>query len=174
MARTLVLLDTWCTMFELPIELERAMLIDFSLEHPRFLISLVPEIGPVIRAHDLGKHDLGDLFAQQTFNSLRERFSTIVSNLIARDLATEIMPTAEDKAFMLRPTPLGQDIAKKLVSSVSIGYRAMCTVLCQAWKSKNLTALATDLRKSLPDESIARARLTEPFSPWVLGLDSND
>lgn len=168
MGRGLLLLDRWASLTARPIDAERAMLVDFSLQYPRVLVPIMPEIVPILRAHDLGKQDLSDLFAQHHFDTMRERFLTVASCLVARNLVDEISEgTTQRDALLLKITPLGTNVAHRFTNSVSIAYRAISDLVCGAWQIRNLETLAADLRKALRDEPLLRAKLREPLAPWM-------
>jgi hypothetical protein len=112
MGRTLILLETWNRQIESPVDIERAILLDFAMQHPRSLQSLVPELDTVVRAHSLKKYDLSDLFAQRHFGTTRERFLATIEDLIARDLVAESPVLADSTSGSLKPTAEGLRVAK--------------------------------------------------------------
>ena len=164
MGRVLLVFDSWHRKGGAALDAERAMLIDFSAQHPRSIVGLVPSVLQVVRAHGLQKTDLADLFAKRHFGSMREGFFAMVADLVSRDLLAE---TSTDKAdLFFAPTESGLAAAARFSSPLAIGLRALCSVLCDEWKRKNVSDLASEIRRTLPDESRMAADLGEPFAPW--------
>jgi hypothetical protein len=169
MGRALLVFDTWYRQAGVPLDAERAMLIDFAAQHPRSIVGLAPSVLQVVRAHGLQKSDLADLFAQRHFGSMREGFLDMVVDLVSRDLLVEAGADKGDVAFA--PTDAGHAAAVRFSSPLAIGLRALCSVLCDEWRRKNVRDLAGDIRKTLPDESRMAASLGEPFAPWLSEVD---
>lgn len=171
MGRALIVFDTWSRNGGGALDVERAMLIDFALQHPRAIRSLVPDLECVIRAHGFQKHDLSDAFAEKHFGVMRERFLAVVADLIARGLLTEISRTEAADQLAMDMTSNGRVVAERFSSALSLGLRAMCSVLSNSWRRRNVRDLATDIRRAIPDESKFAADLREPFARWLVEAD---
>jgi hypothetical protein len=171
MGRALIVFDSWSRGGETALDVERAMLIDFAVQHPRSVRTLVPELDAVIRAHGLQKHDLSDAFAERHFGVMRERFLAVIADLIARDLLVEAAGSGSADQLTLRATEAGRITAGRFSSALSLGLRAMCSVLSDAWRRRNVRDLATEIRKAIPDESQFAADLREPFARWLVEAD---
>src|ERR1700733_10303480 len=89
MGRSLLVMDAWSRMTAGPIEFERAMLIDFALQYPRSVGSLVPSLPAITRAHGIDQADVGVLFAIRRLSGLRESFSLTAGLLLGRNLIDE-------------------------------------------------------------------------------------
>jgi hypothetical protein len=170
MGRALIVFDSWYRAGDIGLDVERAMLIDFAVQHPRSVRALVPELDAVIRAHGLQKHDLSDAFAERHFGVMRERFLAVIADLVARDLLVEGAAGSADQ-ITLEPTEAGRLTAGRFSSALSLGLRAMCSVLSDAWRRRNVRDLATEIRKAIPDESQFAADLREPFARWLVEAD---
>lgn len=171
MGRTLIVFDTWSRAGNSALDVERAMLIDFAVQHPRSVRTLVPELDAVIRAHGLQKHDLSDAFAERHFGVMRERFLAVVADLVARDLLVEAAASGGANQPSLEPTKVGHLTARRFSSALSLGLRATCSVLSDAWRRRSVRDLATEIRKAIPDESQFAADLREPFARWLVEAD---
>lgn len=171
MGRALIVFDTWSRGANAALDVERAMLIDFAVQHPRAVRALVPDLDLVIRAHGLQKHDLSDAFAEKHFGIMRERFLAVVAELVARDLLAEVPGTGSPDQLTLEPTERGRHVAERFSSALSLGLRAMCSVLSEAWRRRNVRDLATDIRQAIPDETQFAADLREPFARWLVEAD---
>lgn len=164
MGRVLLLIDTWWKRFHLPIEVERAILIDFAVQHPRAITTVLPSIAPVMRAHGLEKTDLADLFAQRHFMTRRGTFLVVAADLVARGLLDE---SREKDSTRLQPTEAGQATASRFSGQLSLAIRALSSVICEAWYRKNPVELGVSLESSLPDQSRATSDLLIPFATWL-------
>jgi hypothetical protein len=171
MGRALIVFDSWSRGGDAALDIERAMLIDFAVQHPRSVRTLVPELDAVIRAHGLQKHDLSDAFAEKHFGVMRERFLAVVADLVARDLLAEVSGAGGADQLTLKPTEAGRAVAGRFSSALSLGLRAMCSILSDAWRRRNVRDLATEIRKAIPDESQFAANLREPFARWLVEAD---
>jgi len=170
MGRQLILLDCWSRLVDSPVELERAILMDFALQHPRSVSSLVPGLDVVIRAHGLQDHDLSELFAQRRLRGFRESFLVTSAELLARNLLSED-PTYKAESPGLKITPDGSQIVGRFTSPLSIFLRSAAELISKAWQRRSILALASDIREVLPDESSAIAQLETPFGVWLEDLD---
>ena len=168
MGRGLIIFETWYRQTDAALDVDRAILLDFAVQHPRSVRSLVPDVDAVVRAHGLQKNDLSDLFAQRHFGTIRERFLVVVSDLVARDLLVELPVAPNSDLVGMKPTESGFEIARRFSSPLSLALRAVCSVLCDAWRKRNVRDLANDIRKAIPDESQLAANLAEPFAPWLI------
>jgi hypothetical protein len=167
MGRALLVFDVWSRGGEspAPIDVERAMLIDFAAQHPRSVRTTVPELERVIRAHALQKNDLADAFARGHFGIARERFLSVVTDLIARGLLVT-QPLGDRTALTITET--GRTRASIFRSPLSFGLRAVLEVLCDAWRRRNPSELLLEVRRAIPDESQFAATLREPFARWIV------
>jgi hypothetical protein len=168
MGRVLLLLDGWNRVTDGPLEFERAMLIDFGALHPRSILTIVPELDIVIKAHGLSHVDLSDAFAGRQFGSTREHFMTIVEDLVARDLVSSPDPLDDSRQILLRLTDRASNVVRAFTSPLSLGFRALFEVLCETWKRQNTRNLAADIRRAIPDEAQFAARLRSPFASWLI------
>jgi hypothetical protein len=163
MGRSLLVMDAWAKMTAEPIEFERAMLIDFALQYPRSIGTLVPSVPSITRAHGIERADLGDLFAMRRLSTLRESFSVTTGLLIGRRLVDEGPRVQEDTATMLLITLSGREAARLMSTPLAIALRALAEATCTAWRRRNTTDLRRELRESLPDESLTAADLMNPI-----------
>lgn len=168
MGRVLILFEVWYRQECTPLDLERAILIDFALQHPRSVRHLVPELDVVIRAHGLRQVDFSDLYVQRHFNTTREAFLVIVVDLLARSLLEPLVQDSNAASHAFVPTPTGVQVAQAFSSPFALALRAVSSVLCTSWRKRNLRDLAKKIREDLPDESRRVAALTEPFAGWLL------
>ena len=166
MGRVLVLFDVWERRGGSAVDSERAMLLDFAAQRPRALADLVPDISRVLRAHRLHENDLGDLFAGRQFDMLRERFSAVLTDLLARDLLMEVHEPDETSGARFALTERGRTTAAQFSSALSLGFRAIDEAFCEAWWRKNVADLTAMIRTSLPDEARHIAELGMPLPPW--------
>lgn len=171
MGRALIVLDTWSRGGDAGLDVERAILIDFAVQHPRAVRGLVPELDAVIRAHGLQKHDLSDAFAEKHFGIMRERFLAVVCDLLARDLLVEVSGAGGADQLTLKPTEAGRLVAGRFSNALSLFLRAMCAVLSDVWRRRNVRDLATEIRRAIPDEAQFAADLREPFARWLVEAD---
>jgi hypothetical protein len=164
MGRTLLVFDAWERQIGTPIDIDRAMVIDFAVQHPRSLGDLAP-VASIAAAHGLGQSDLADLFAQRHLGTMRERFTFAVTQLVARRLVEEVRTSGSVTQF--RITDLGREAAGAFSSSLAIAIDAICSRLCEAWQRRRVDDILRDLRQTLPDESRTLAHLAEPFGIWL-------
>ncbi|HYH98770.1 hypothetical protein [Hyalangium sp.] len=141
------------------------MAVDFALQQPRALVSLIPKLATVIRAHGLYAGDLADLFAERNFTAMREGFLQTVSELMSRDLIIEDR-TGNDKDVLIDLTAAGIDIAGRFTSAWAHAMRALAEVFCEAWGRRNAGVLLSDIQRALPDFSRDIAALELPIRAW--------
>jgi hypothetical protein len=165
MGRTVLLLDAWRREEARPISVERAMALDFALQQPRALISLVPKIATVTRAYGLHDGDLAELFAERNFTSMREGFLQTISSLIARDLALEDRTVSDDDVW-IDLTAEGVAKAQRFTCAWAHAMRALAEVFCEAWGRKPSGVLLKDIQRALPDFSRDIAALEFPIRAW--------
>lgn len=168
MGRVLILFDVWSHQEETPLDVERAILLDFALQHPRSVKALLPGLDPVIRAHGLREDDFSDLYARRHFATTREVFLAIIVDLVARGLLAQHLAAPDWASHAYAPMEEGHGAAHAFSSSLALALRAIASVLCASWRRKNVADLARNVRQSLPDESRHAAALTEPFAAWLL------
>lgn len=150
MGRTLLVFESWARHSEVSVELERAMLIDFAVQYPRSIASLLPTVPPIIRAHGIDQADLGDLFAVRRLATLREDFSTVLVMLTSRHLVDEGVKSSS-AAFTI--TAEGRHAASAFSSPLALAIRALADALCMAWKRSSVDSLRSQIRDALPDAS---------------------
>jgi hypothetical protein len=150
MGRTLLVFESWVRHTEAAIELERAMLIDFAVQYPRSIASLLPTVPPIIKAHGIDQADLGDLFAVRRLATLREDFSTVLVMLTSRHLVDEQV-RASSAAFTI--TSEGRHAASAFSSPLALAIRALADALCLAWRRSSVETLRSQIRDALPDSS---------------------
>lgn len=166
MARVLLVCDAWDELHSAPIDLERAMLIDFAAEFPRSMTKVVPDVAAVIRAYGLEAGDLSDLFAHRRLEARRERFLSVLVDLQARDLVQESHAKIDALAVSIVITELGRATASRFTSALSASLRAISRVYCREWHRRKVTDLLAEVRRALPDAAEDIAHLTAPFTPW--------
>lgn len=164
MGRVLIEFETWQRLHGSAIELERAILIDFAVQHPRTLIPIAPEVKLVLEANQLAKSDFGDLFAHKHFGGMREKFISTLNDLIARAL---VVQSVTDEVFTVEPTNEGLLISNHLSSAYSLALRALSEVFCSIWKRRPIDDLVTHIRTILPRDTEALIALGEPFGEWM-------
>ncbi|CAN0564725.1 unnamed protein product, partial [Laminaria digitata] len=150
MARLLLLLEAWEALNQEPLAHERAMLLDFAVQHPQAIARISERFSLVTAAHGLQKADLSDLLGRRSFGVMSERFAVTASELVARGLLTHSM--AGDGGPELGLTAFGREQAQKLSSAFGGALRAIFRVLATDWRRKNLAALREELYKALPDD----------------------
>jgi hypothetical protein len=121
----------------------------------------------MIRAHGFHKHDLSDALAEKHFGVMRERFLAVVADLIARDLLVEIACTGSAEQVALKPTEAGRQAADQFSSALSLGLRAMCSVLSDAWRRRNVRASRRRFEKGSPTSPNARRDFANHLAPAV-------
>lgn len=166
MGRVLVLFEVWERRAAPALDSERAMLLDFAAQHPRALSGLVPELPRVLRAHRLHEGDLGDLFAGRQFDLLRERFSAVLTDLLARDLLAEVHEAGASGGAQFALTERGRAAAAEFTSALSFAFRAVDEAFCDAWSRKNASDLTAIIRTTLPDHARDIADLNTPLPIW--------
>lgn len=167
MARVLILFAVWQRVAGLdePLELERAMLIDFASQYPRTLTRSLPALAVVLRAYRQQQDDLADVFVVRRFGVLRERFGAVVTDLLSRRLLEEVHAGQNSAAFTIAAA--GGEIAQRLSTTLSFSYRAVYEVLCDVWRRKNADELFTIIKTALPDEARLVADLSLPLPAWI-------
>lgn len=171
MARALLLFDSWRTVDESPLEIDRAVLIDFVTQNPRLFLSLLSDLNPVLKAYDLQEAGIADLFASRRFESARERFQVVVSELVARDLLHEDSSATGSDSAAFRITEAGGLVAGRFTSSLSQAIRSVAAVAANHWRRRSYRELVGLIRRSLPDQSSEASRLTRPFAEWLLDVE---
>jgi hypothetical protein len=170
MGRQLICLDSWRCLSDGPVELERAMLIDFALQHPRSVSSLDQGMEVIVRAHGFQDHDLSELFAQRRLGGFREAFLATSAELLSRNLLIED-PAYKAESTGLQITETGSEVASRFTSPLSIFLRSAADLICRAWQRRAIGLLAREIREELPDESGAIAQLESPFGAWLEDVD---
>lgn len=160
--RTLLVFDSWARHSDTPIELERAMLIDFAVQYPRSISSLIPTVPGIIRAHGIDEGDIGDLFAMRRLSTLREDFIAVLSLLVGQVLVDEAERRDNASASAFRINVAGREVAGRFSSSLAVAIRALADTACLAWKRRNTEDLRSEIRDALPDWSRDAAELTRP------------
>jgi hypothetical protein len=166
MGRVLILFDTWATQETIPLDLERAMLIDFASQYPRPFVKLVPSLERVLRAYSQHQSDLAELFAVRQLHVLSERFTETIAGLLARELLSETQIAGATAGTHFRVTELGTTAVRQFTAGLSLTFRALDEVFCVAWKGRNSAALADAIRGALPAEARKIAELSVPFPTW--------
>jgi hypothetical protein len=164
MSRVLLVLDAWREANDAGVDLDRAILLDFAVQHPRALASLVPDVQPVVRAFGLQGDDVADLFAQRHLDSRRERFTAVLTDLLARDLVAEAPRQSDGSPVLLIISDLGKAIAASFTSPLSLTVRALAGVFSRAWRRPRVDDLLAHIRGALPDHALDIAHFAEPFS----------
>jgi len=172
MGRALLLLSSWEKVDDGPIELERAILIDFVIQNPRFFLAFLSDLDPILRAYNLQEAGIADMFAQRRLETTRERFQATISELLSRDLIAESDGEGTTESAVFRITASGKVAAGRFTSELSRAIRAVATVACTQWRRRNHRELQRMIRNSLPDQSSEASRLTRPFAEWLLEMDS--
>ena len=160
--RTLLVLDSWRRHSDAPVELDRAMLIDFAVQYPRSISSLIPTVPPIVRAHGIEQGDLGDLFAMRRLATLREDFTSVISILVAKLLVDETSQEKNASATSFRITDIGREAAATFTSPLALAIRALAEAASMAWKRRNTDDLRAEIRHAIPDSSRDAAELARP------------
>jgi hypothetical protein len=160
--RTLLVFDSWARHSDIPIEVERAMLIDFAVQYPRSISSLIPTVPAIVRAHGIDEGDLGDLFAMRRLATLREDFIAVLSLLVGQMLVEEAGRTNNANISAFQISAEGRKAAGRFSSSLAVAIRALAEAASLAWKRRNTEDLRSEIRNALPDWSRNAAELTRP------------
>ena len=83
------------------------MLIDFAVQYPRSISTLIPTVPGIVRGHGIEEGDLGDLFATRRLATLREDFIAVISLLVGKRLVDEEDRGTGGSAF--RITKIGRE-----------------------------------------------------------------
>jgi hypothetical protein len=173
MGRGLIVFKSWKQVNpETPLEFEKAVLIDFALQHPKAIEKLVPTISLIIRAHGSQKSNIGDAFAHRKFSNIREEFSEIISGLICRELIDESLDNDKFNSTAYEITQKGNQVASLYTSSLSIAFREISLELSYIWKRKNNGTLANEIRKQMQGNMSMVNELTKPFYPWLREMNN--
>ena len=171
MGRALLLFREWERADDAPLELERALLIDFVIQNPRLFLSLLTDLDPILRAYGLEEPGIGDVFAHRRLDTTRERFQLTVSELVARDLLVEDHTSSSGESAAFRLTASGKSTADMFTTEMARGISAIALVTSGQWRRRNHLELHRLIRQALPDQSSEAARLTLPFATWLLDVD---
>lgn len=164
MGRTLLVFESWARLFGAPIELERAMLIDFAVQYPRSIGALVPAVPGIVRGYGIDQGDLGDLFATRRFQTLREVFSSTLVLLIARHLIDEVPRTEAMASTLLAITQAGRTAAQAFSTPLALAIRSLSEAICTSWHRRNADDLRRTLGDVLPNTSREAAELMHPIA----------
>jgi hypothetical protein len=163
MGRILLVFESWARIVAAPIELERAMLIDFAVQYPRSIGALVPALPGIVRAYGIDQGDLGDLFATRRLQTIREAFTSTLSLLIARNLIDEILRN-DSTATQLRVTERGRTAAQSFSTPLALAIRSLSEAVCTSWRNRNTDGIRDALGYALPNTAQEAAELTRPVS----------
>lgn len=164
MGRTLLVFGSWARVVSAPIELERAMLVDFAVQFPRSIGALVPAVPGIIRGYGIDQGDLGDLFATRRFQTLREVFASTLALLIARRLVDEVPRTDSSAATLLVLTGEGRTAAQAFSTPLALAIRSLAEAACMSWRRRNIDDLRRALGDALPNTAREAAELMRPIS----------
>jgi hypothetical protein len=162
MGRTLLVFESWAQQVASPIELERAMLVDFAVQYPRSIGALVPALPSIVRAYGIDQGDLGDLFAIRRFSTIREFFSSTVALLISRRLVDELPRTETRTSTMLALSSSGREAAQRFTTPLALAIRSLSDAVCLSWRRRNTEDLRRALGDSLPNTARDVAELMRP------------
>ncbi len=165
MGRLLLIFDTWGSIHQKPLEIDRALLLDYGVQFPGSILGSVPEIEPVVRAYGLDKRGISDLFAARRFSSAREQLLATATDMIARNMITGERVGAEEPAYNV--TSIGRTAASRFCSPFSQAIRGLSEVLSRKWARSNLRTLSIQLRDAVQDHASAMAGLVDPIAPWT-------
>lgn len=163
MGRTLLVFESWARVVAAPIELERAMLVDFAVQYPRSIGAIVPAVPGIVRGYGLEEGDLGDLFAQRRFQTLREGFTSTLALLLARRLVDEAPRTDAGSLTLLIVTGEGRAAARSLSTPLALAIRSLAEAVCTSWRRRNTDDLRRALGDALPDTAKEAAELLRPI-----------
>jgi len=164
MGRTLLVFESWARIVTAPIELERAMLVDFAVQYPRSIGALVPAVPAIIRGYGIDQGDLGDLFATRRFQTVREVFASTLALLIARRLIDEVPGTEMSAATLLTVTVEGRAAAQSFSTPLALAIRSLAEAVCASWRRRNTDDLRRALGDTLPNTALEAAELMRPIS----------
>lgn len=164
MGRTLLVFESWARVASAPIELERAMLVDFAVQYPRSIGMLVPAVPSIIRGYGIDQGDLGDLFATRRFQTVREVFASTLALLIARRLVDEVPRTETAAATLLLVTGEGRAAAQLFSTPLALAIRSLAEAVCMSWRRRNTDELRRALGDALPNTAREAAELMSPVS----------
>jgi len=172
MGRVLLIVDAWASKNDgAPLPFERAILIDFAVQNPRTVISLVSGLAPVLRAHGLERADLADVFANRRLETGRERLRTTFTDLVARGLVSEVPPSPSVEASSFIPTHEGTAVAGSFQGVYATALRDLAGTVSGAWHRRSVRDLVALIRKSIPDQSQLASQLSESFGNWMEGAE---
>lgn len=164
MGRTLLVFESWARIVAAPIELERAMLVDFAVQYPRSIGALVPAIPGIIRGYGIDQGDLGDLFATRRFQTLQEVFASTLALLIARRLVDEVPRAETSTVTQLTVTDAGRTAARAFSTPLALAIRSLAEAVCTSWRRRNTDDLRRALGDALPNTAREAAELMRPIS----------
>lgn len=167
MARVLLTLDQWKGRRNKPIEIERAMLIDFAVQYPRAFARLVPEVEYILRTHGFDEGDLGDYFAARKFTLIREDFFNVTSDLVSRELAEITQGESTTDSVLIALTDNGSALCKLFSSRLSQIIRLLSEAYADSWGSKDMKKLFSEMKFVLPNYSYLMEQLAQPFGSWI-------
>lgn len=165
MGRVLIELESWYASNDSVLEVERAILIDFGVQHPRAFVRILPELRLVLEANLASRNDFGDLFVHKHFGGMREKFIVTLNDLIARELIQQLI---KDETFTLELTEKGREVSNHLSSAYSLMLRAISDVFTASWKRRPVADLYTEIRLAIPRDNEALVTLGEPFGEWMV------
>lgn len=165
MGRVLIEIDTWKLLHGTPLEIERGVLIDFIVQHPRAVVHIFPDLMMTMKSHGLETTDFSDLFARRHFRTARELYLTTIADLLSRNLIDQNLEQGD--VILVSLTDAGNLANAQLSSALSLSIRAISSVVCAYLKRRNIDDLWSEIRSTLPDESEALALLGQPFGDWL-------
>ncbi len=167
MGRLLLVHAGWETKQSKPLNMELGMIIDFVVQSPRLFVQQVPSLHAVIETFGFDKADVGELFAQRRFNTVREKYIENVCGLVAKDLLESSEEFSQSGPTSYRLTASGRQISEKFDSDLGILIIQITRHLADSWANVDIGRLSLEVRKSLPDQSLLAHELLIPFSDWV-------
>ncbi len=167
MGRVLLTFAQWNELYKIPLELERAMVIDFAVQYPRSFTGLLPLLSNIVQSHGLQDADVGDYFAARKFFFVREQFVDTVSDLIARNLLEPILKDANSEFSSFQITPLGETAASQFSSPLAGVIQLLSHTFAKNWGDITVKRLLLLIKQTLPDQSEMVQQLTSPFGSWL-------
>ncbi len=167
MGRILLVHAGWETRQFKPLSLELGMLLDFVVQNPRLFVNEVPALAHLIKVFGFEKADLGEIFAQSRFNTLREKYIETISGLVGKDLLQSSEEDSVSDVTGYRLTPTGRKISEEFDSELAVFIVQVTRKLAEAWASTEIGKLSLVVRKELPDHSMLAHELLTPFRDWV-------
>ena len=138
MGRLLLVHAGWETKQVKPLTLELGMIIDFVVQSPRLFVRQVPSLQGLIEIFGFDKADVGEVFAQSRFNTLREKYIENICGLVGKELLESSEETSQNEATAYRMTDLGREISELFDSDLSVLIIQISRKLAEEWATADI------------------------------------